>query len=151
MACCATSLSCWLILRCAVSSLMAVRPVGGGLREGLVQAGEAGDDAVNAGDRENAEDGSGGDDQQQFAAFSLGALVRREQGMQPGGVTELGPGHVDHERAVPVRGRCAQSRPQRAETLAVRSKGGDGFRTPLGEASLCRLSSREPSSDSLWV
>jgi hypothetical protein len=77
------------------------------LREGLVQAREVGDHAVNAGDRENAEDGSGGDDQQQLTALSLGALVRREQGMEPGGITELGPGHVDHERAVPVRG-CLQ-------------------------------------------
>jgi hypothetical protein len=48
------------VLRCAVSSPMAVRPVGGRLREGLVQAREAGDDAVNAGDRENAETGAPG-------------------------------------------------------------------------------------------
>jgi hypothetical protein len=74
-------------LRCAVSSRMAVRPVGGRLREGPVQAREVGDHAVNAGDRENAEDGSGGDDQQQLAAFTLGALLRRQQGMDRGRIT----------------------------------------------------------------
>src|SRR5881227_1148710 len=61
-------------LRCAVSSPMAVRPVGGRLCQGLVQAREVGDHAVHAGDRENAEDGNGGDDQQQLTASSLGAL-----------------------------------------------------------------------------
>jgi hypothetical protein len=52
-------------LRCAVRSPVAVRPVGGRLRESLVQAGEVGDHAVHAGDRENAEDADGGNDQQQ--------------------------------------------------------------------------------------
>ncbi|MGB6578213.1 MAG: helix-turn-helix domain-containing protein [Streptosporangiaceae bacterium] len=66
-----------------VSSPAAVRPVRGRLREGLVQAGEVRDHAVDAGEREDAEDGRGGDSQQQFAAFGLSALVRRQQRMQP--------------------------------------------------------------------
>jgi hypothetical protein len=77
------------------------------LREGLVEAGEVGDHAVDAGQREDAEDGRGGDSQQQFAAFGLSALVRRQQRMQPGRIAELGPGHVDHEGPVSVRG-CLQ-------------------------------------------
>jgi len=48
------------------------------LREGLLQAGEVRDHAVDAGEREDAEDGRGGDSQQHFAAFGLGALVRRQ-------------------------------------------------------------------------
>src|SRR6266700_411113 len=66
-----------------VSSPAAVRPVRGRLREGLVKAGEVRDHAVDAGEREDAEDRRGGDSQQQFAAFGLGALVRRQQRMQP--------------------------------------------------------------------
>lgn len=54
-------------LRCPIGSPMAVRPVGGRLREGLVQVREGGDHAVNAGDRENPEDVSGGEDQQQHS------------------------------------------------------------------------------------
>jgi hypothetical protein len=74
------------------------------LREGLADAGEGGDHAVDGGHREHAEDGRGGDSQQQSAAFGLGPLVRRQQRMQPGRITELGPGHVDHEGSVPMRG-----------------------------------------------
>ena len=95
-----------------VNSPTAVRPVGGCLREGLVHAVEGGDHAVDGGNREGTEDGRGGDGQQQLAAFGLGALVRREQGMKPGGITKLGPGHVHHEGPRPVRGCLQQGRPQ---------------------------------------
>jgi len=92
---------------------MAARPVGGCLREGLVQAREGADYAVSAGDLENAEDDGGRDDQQQLTTFSLGALVRRQQGMNPRRITKLGPGHVDHDRPVPVHG-CLQQGPTAA-------------------------------------
>ena len=82
-------------LRCAVSSPMAVRPVGGRLREGLIQGREVGNHAVNAGDLEDAEDGRGGDSQQQFAAFGLGApqcLLTRMAGMGWGDLIRALPG-----------------------------------------------------------
>jgi len=82
------------------------------LREGLVQAGKGGDHAVDGGEREDTEDGRGGDGQQQLAAFGLGVPVRRQQGMHPGRIAELGPGHVDHEGPVPVCGCLQQGRPQ---------------------------------------
>ena len=52
------------------------------MREGVVQAGEAGDHAVNAGEREDAQDRSIGNDQPQLAAVGLGALMRRQQRME---------------------------------------------------------------------
>jgi hypothetical protein len=49
-------------------------------------------------------------------------LVRGQQGMKPGGVTELGPAQVGHERPVPVRGRLEQGRPQlRALVMSISS------------------------------
>jgi hypothetical protein len=110
---------------------MAVRPVGGRLREGLIQGREVGDHAVNAGDREDAEDGRGGDSQQQFAAFGLGALVRRQQRMQPGRIAELGPGHVGHQDPVPVRGCLQQGRPQLRALVMSISSGAVTTGTPL--------------------
>ena len=53
---------------------MAVRPVSGRLREGLIRGREVGDHAVNAGERENAQDGSGGDDQPRLAALAWARL-----------------------------------------------------------------------------
>ena len=91
---------CWSLLAGAPS---ADKPVGAGVREGLVQAGEGGDYAVNGGEFEHAQDGSGGADQQQLATFALGSLVRGQQDMQPGRVAEPGRGHVQRERPVPVR------------------------------------------------
>jgi hypothetical protein len=38
--------------------------------------------------------------------------VRGDQGVQAGGVAELGPCHVDHERAVPVGAGLEQGRSQ---------------------------------------
>jgi len=74
------------------------------VRQGLVQAREGADHAVDAGDRENAEDRGAGDDEQQLAPFGLGALMRRQQGVQPARVAEPGQGHVGHQRPGPVRG-----------------------------------------------
>jgi hypothetical protein len=85
---------------------------GGCLRESLVQAGEVRDHLVHAGDRENPQDGSVGDHQQHLAALSLGAPVRRHQGVKPGRITEPGEGHIDDEGAVPACGRSDQGRPQ---------------------------------------
>jgi len=90
----------------------AALPAGRRLRQGLVQAREVADHAVEAGERENAKDRSTGDDQQQLAAFGLGALMRREQGMEPGRIAEPGQGHVGHERPGPVRGGRLQGRAQ---------------------------------------
>lgn len=84
----------------------------GHVRERVRHVGEVGDYPVNAGDREDAEDGGAADDQQQLAAFGLGASVRRHQGMNPRRIAELGPGHVGHERPGPVRGGLEQSRAQ---------------------------------------
>ena len=89
------------------------QPVGAGVREGLVQAGEGGDHTVNGGEFEHAQDGSGGADQQQLATFALGSLVRGQQDMQPGRVAEPGRGHVQRERPVPVRACLEQGQPQR--------------------------------------
>jgi hypothetical protein len=47
------------------------------VREGVLQAGEVGDQAVNAGDREDAEDRRLRCDQQQLAAVGLGVLMHR--------------------------------------------------------------------------
>jgi hypothetical protein len=70
--------------------------VGGRLREGLLQAREVRDYAVNAGDRENAEHGIAGKDQQHVTACGRGPLVRSQQGMKSGGVAELGLAQVGH-------------------------------------------------------
>jgi hypothetical protein len=63
---------------------------------------------VHAGDREDAQDrGGGGYDQQHLTAFGPGTFVRRDQGVQPRGITKLGLGHIDHERAGADRG-CSE-------------------------------------------
>jgi len=116
------------------------------LREGLLQAREVGDHAVDARDRENAQDGSGGDDQQQLTALRLGTLVRREQGMKPGRITKPGPGHVGHERPVPVRGHLQQGRPQRVGVDAgylTRTRTGRRVRCTVNRDSVFRHSAQE--------
>ena len=70
----------------------------GGVRHSVVQAGEVGDHLVDAGDLENAQHSSGRHRQQHRTTLSKGPLVRIHQDTEPGGVTEPGPGHVDHER-----------------------------------------------------
>jgi hypothetical protein len=54
------------------------------MREGAVQGREVRDHAVNAGDREDAEDRSTANHQQQLAACGPDALVRGHQGVEPG-------------------------------------------------------------------
>ena len=83
-----------------------------GVRHGVVQAGEVGNHLVDAGDLENAQDSGGRRRQQQRTIRGKGLLVRIHQDTEPGGVTEPGPGHVDHECPGPVRGRLQQSRLQ---------------------------------------
>ena len=90
---------------------MAARPVGGPVREGLPQAGEVGDHAVNAGDLEEAEDGSGRHGQPQLAAFRLGTLMRREQDMLPARITE--PVRVMSTTSVPPPCLAASTRADR--------------------------------------
>jgi hypothetical protein len=74
--------------------------------------GKLGDEAVNARDREDAQDRGGGDDEQHLAAFGLGAAVRADQDANPGRVTKPGLRQVRHKRAAPAGGcveqRCAQ-------------------------------------------
>jgi hypothetical protein len=53
---------------------------------------------VNAGDREDAEHGIAGNDQQHVTACGRGPLVRSQQRMQSGGVAELGLAQVGHHR-----------------------------------------------------
>jgi hypothetical protein len=81
-------------------------------REGLFQVWEVGDQAVDAGDREDAQDGSGTDDQQQLTTLGPGPLVRAHQDVKPGRIAILCLGHVDHQRHAPVRGCFEQGRPQ---------------------------------------
>jgi hypothetical protein len=83
-----------------------------GVRYGVLQAGEVGDHLVDARDLENAQDSGGRYRQQQRTTRGKGPLVPIHQDTKPGGVTEPGPGHVDHERPGPVRGRLQQRRPQ---------------------------------------
>jgi hypothetical protein len=52
--------------------------------EGLVQAGEDGDQTVQGGQGEDAANLGAGDRQPDLPAFGLGSLVRAEQGVQPG-------------------------------------------------------------------
>jgi hypothetical protein len=55
---------------------------GGRLGEGFLHAGEARDNAVNAGQGQDPRDGAvGRNDQAQLTAFALGSLMRRDQGM----------------------------------------------------------------------
>jgi hypothetical protein len=118
--------------RCHRHGFLLVKLADGVLRdEDLIQGREVGDHAVNAGDRGDAEDGRGGDSQQQFAAFGLGALVRRQQRTQPGRIAELGPGHVGHQAPVPVRGCLQQGRPQLQALVMSISSGAVMTGTPL--------------------
>src|SRR5205807_4068472 len=64
-------------------------------------------------ERENPQDGGVGNDEQDLAALGFGSLVRSDQGVKPGRIAKLSPGHVHHERAVSVRGCIEQSCPQR--------------------------------------
>jgi hypothetical protein len=83
-----------------------------GVRHRFVQAGEVGYHLADAGDLENAQHRGGRHRQQHRATLSLGPLVHVHQDTKPGGVTEPGPGHVDHERRESVRGRFQQGRLQ---------------------------------------
>src|ERR1700758_208694 len=51
----------------------------GCLRESLLEVREVGNQVVDASDREDAQDGNGGDDQQHLTALGLGLLVRAYQ------------------------------------------------------------------------
>ena len=70
---------------------------------GLLQAGEAVDEVVNAEQGQDAVDGTvRGNDEPQPAAFCKDALVCRYQGMDGGRVTEPGAGHVHHKRPISI-------------------------------------------------
>jgi cation diffusion facilitator family transporter len=83
-----------------------------GLGESLLQVRVNGDDAVHAGERDDAGDGLAGDDQAHLAAVGPRLPVRGDQGIQPGRVAEPGPGHVDHDQRVPGPGGLEQGGPQ---------------------------------------
>jgi hypothetical protein len=73
------------------------------LQEGLWQAAEARNEAVQAGQGEDAEHGAAsGHDQPQLAAFFQGRLMRPNQDAQAGGIAEPGAGHVHHDRGMPM-------------------------------------------------
>ena len=79
------------------------------MEEGLLQAAEAGDEAVQAGQGEYPEDSAiRRDDQPQTAAFSEGPRVRPDQDAKSGAIAELDAGHVDHDRGMPMGGRFEQ-------------------------------------------
>jgi hypothetical protein len=89
------------------------------LQEGLWQVAEAGDEAVQAGQGEDAEHrAAGGHDQPQLAAFFQGPFVRPDQDAQAGRIAELGAGHVHHNRGMPA-GACFEQ--NQAELI----RGGD--------------------------
>jgi hypothetical protein len=67
---------------------------------------------VDAGDRENAQDGSARHRQQHRATRGQGLLVRVHHDTKPGGITKPGTGHVDDERRGPARGCFRQSHPE---------------------------------------
>jgi hypothetical protein len=106
-------------MRCAVNSPQGARPVGGCLREGLVQARDMRDHAVNAGELESAEGGNVGDDQQQLPAVRLGAIVYRQQGMKPVRITK--PVTVMSTTSVPCPCAAAFSRADRIASALVTS------------------------------
>ena len=64
-------------------------------------------------------------------AFGLSALVRRQQRMQPGRIAELGPGHVDHEGPVSVRGRLDRADRSSGALVMSISSGAVTTGTPL--------------------
>jgi hypothetical protein len=66
----------------------------GSLEESLLPTAEAGNEAVQAGQGGDAENGAAsGDSQPQLTAFFEGALVRLGQDTEPGAITGLGAGH----------------------------------------------------------
>jgi len=106
---------------------------------------------VDAGDREDAEDGRGADDQQQLTAVGLGPLVGAHQDVKPGRVAKLCLGHVDHQRPAPVRGCFEQGRPQSGgigdiDLLGRRHDGhtADHLNREAGFRHLCHLLWPEP-------
>ena len=91
------------------------RPASGGRRrfQRLALAGEVGDHAVDASEREDAPNhGAGGDDQPQLAAVGQGPLVRPHQDAEPGRIAGLGGGHVHYERGAAAGRGFEENRPQ---------------------------------------
>ena len=80
------------------------------LRESVLQARVDGDDAVHAGERDNAGDGLADDDQPHLTAVGARLPGRADQGVQPGRIAEPGPGHVDHDHGAPGLRRFEQGR-----------------------------------------
>jgi hypothetical protein len=79
------------------------------LEESLLQAAEAGDEAVQAGQGEDPVDRAiRRDDQPQPAAFSEGPRVRPDQDAKPGAIAEQGASHVYHDRDMPIGGHFEQ-------------------------------------------
>ena len=73
----------------------------GGLHESVLQARVNSDEAVHAGERDNAGDALADDDQPDLTAAGPRLPVRGDQGVQPGRIAEPGPGHVDHDQGAP--------------------------------------------------
>ena len=94
-----------------------------GLRESVLQARVNRDDAVHAGERDNAGDGLADDDQPHLTAVGPRPPVRGDQGIQPGRIAEPGPGHVDHDHGAPGPpiGRAASSRAACSPAALARS------------------------------
>jgi cation diffusion facilitator family transporter len=82
------------------------------LCKSLLQARVNSDDAVHAGERDDAEDGLRDDDQPYLTALGPRPPVRGHQGIQPGRVTEPGPGHVHYDQSRAGPDCLGHGRPQ---------------------------------------
>lgn len=104
----------------------AVRRGRGGSRlgQGLCQAGEAGDHAVNPDQGEDAENRLvSRDDQPQPAALRYRLPMRLHQLGEPSRIAELRAGHVHHDRGVPAGAPVGQYRLQSPEVVISISAG----------------------------
>jgi hypothetical protein len=70
-----------------------------------------GNHLVEAGDGQDAQHRGAGGHQHYLAALGPGALVRAHEGVKPGGIAKLGPGHVDHQRLVRYRVEQCRAEP----------------------------------------
>ena len=97
-------------------------------RESLIQAAEDGNHLVDGHDGEDPADSRTGDDEPDLAAFSPGAPMGAEQRVQPGGVAEASPRHVDHVGFPSSCGRPEQGGPEPVCVGNVDLFGGDHHR-----------------------
>jgi hypothetical protein len=83
-----------------------------GLHESVFQARVNRDDAVHAGERDNAGDGLADHGQPHLTAVGSRLPGRGDQGVQPGRIAEPGAGHVDDDQGAAGPGPFEQGRPQ---------------------------------------